>query len=169
MKTTHLALSAAAAALAFASVANADIITYEFGLDGDQEVPSVDTPGFGNAIVTIDTETRELTWDVEYFDLLGNSTAAHFHGPADFGENAGVQVNMPGDFGAPSGTLVGSATITEDQLQDLLDGLWYINIHSDVHPPGEIRGQVVQALPAPGALALFGLSGLAGTRRRRPA
>lgn len=144
-------------ALSIAGTSAASVITYQFSIDGLQEVPPVDTPGHGTATVTIDTDTRELTWDVEYSDLIGNSTAAHFHGPADFGENAGVQVGMPGDFGGTSGTLVGSATITETQLQQLLDGLWYVNIHSTFRPGGEIRGQVVGEVPNIPTVSEWGL------------
>jgi len=168
MKSALVTLTAVSGLL-IAGQSSADVIEYNFELSGDQEVPAVDTPGNGIAFVTIDTDTMELTWDVSYQDLLGNSTAAHFHGPADFGENAGVQVGMSGDFGNTSGTLMGSTTISASQMQDLIDGLWYINIHSTLHPGGEIRGQVVQQLPAPGALALIGLGAIAGVRRRRQA
>lgn len=168
MKTALSTLLAAAITLALGAPCTAGIITYEFGLDGDQEVPSVPTTGFGNAVVTLDTDSGELTWDVEYFDLMFPSTAAHFHGPADFGENAGIQVDMgPGEtFGVTDGTLNGSAMIDATQIQQVLDGLWYINIHSTGFPAGEIRGQVVGALPAPGALALLGMGALIGRRRR---
>lgn len=159
----------AAAIFALTAASSASIITYEFGLSGDQEVPAVATPGFGNATVTLDTDTGLLSWDVEYFDLLSPSTAAHFHGPADFGENAGVQVGMGAGetFGVTEGTLNGSAMISAAQIQQVLDGLWYINIHSEMFPGGEIRGQVVGIIPAPGAMALLGIAALAGTRRRR--
>jgi len=161
---------AAVCAVTTTSICAAEIIVFNFTLDGEQEVPSVDTPGWGTAEVTINTTTGLLEWDVEYHDLIGLSTAAHFHGPADFGENAGIQVDMAGpgaEFGVHSGTLIGSATIDATQIQDLLDGLWYVNIHSNEFSPGEIRGQVVQALPAPGAVALLGIATLAGCSRRR--
>lgn len=140
--------------------------TFNFMLTGDQEVPAVDTTGIGNATVTLDTFTLMLNWDVTYSDLLSDTTAAHFHGPAMPGMNAGIQVNIgdSGPLGGTSGFFQGSTTITEDQAQEILDGLWYINIHTTGNPGGEIRGQVV---PAPGALALLGLAGLAGTQRRR--
>jgi glucose/arabinose dehydrogenase len=73
--------------------------------------------------------------------LEGSETAAHFHGPAPQCENAGVQITVP--LGSPK---VGSATLTAQQMADLLAGLWYLNVHTDLHPGGEIRGQV---MPAP--------------------
>ena len=165
MRATLLAL-AGTVALTIGGPCAASIITYNFGLDGSQEVPSVATPGYGFATVTLDTASGLLTWDVQYFDLLTPSTAAHFHGPALPGVNAGVQVNMGGGatFGVTSGVLVGSTTINATQIQQVLDGLWYINVHTTGHPGGEIRGQVV---PAPGVLTLLGIGALAGVRRRR--
>jgi len=37
----------------------------------------------------------------------------------------------------------GSATLTAAQAADLLAGKWYANIHTTVHPNGEIRGQMI--------------------------
>ncbi len=79
------------------------------------------------------------------------------------GVNAGVQF----DIGAVSGLaspMVGNATITAQQADDLISGLWYVNIHTTAFGGGEIRGQVV---PAPGAMMLLAGAGLFATRRRR--
>jgi hypothetical protein len=37
----------------------------------------------------------------------------------------------------------GSATLTQDQAKQFSAGEWYVNVHSQSHPAGEIRGQVV--------------------------
>ena len=34
------------------------------------------------------------------------------------------------------------ATITPAQAADLVEGKWYVNLHTAAHPGGEIRGQV---------------------------
>ena len=36
----------------------------------------------------------------------------------------------------------GSADITDDQLADLEAGNYYVNVHTDKNPDGEIRGQL---------------------------
>jgi hypothetical protein len=40
----------------------------------------------------------------------------------------------------------GTATLTAEQAEQLIGGFWYVNIHTEANPGGEIRGQV---LPAP--------------------
>jgi len=39
----------------------------------------------------------------------------------------------------------GSATLTEQQVTDLMAGQWYFNVHTAENPSGEIRGQVLPA------------------------
>ncbi len=164
--TGGLAVSATALAgiLMPAEPATAEeIIDFVITLDGDQEVPPVNTPATGSGTASLDTTTNEFSWEFEYSGLLGEETAAHFHGDAPRCANAGVQVTL--DSGSPK---IGSTTLTDEQADALMAGLWYVNVHSDLHPPGEIRGQVV---PEPGTYALFaGLAAFIGVlfwRRRR--
>lgn len=175
MTLNHRAAAAVVAGALLAPGAGADIIEFDFPIDVAQAVPAPVIPaGFdpsGSAVVTFDTDTKELVWDIEYQGLSGDivSPGAHFHGPADFGETAGIQVFIVGGAGMPipqppSGRLMGSATLTSAQESDLLAGLWYVNIHTALNPAGEIRGQVI---PAPATLAILGVAGLAARRRRR--
>jgi hypothetical protein len=55
-------------------------------------------------------------------------------------------------------------------VADLLAGLWYVNIHTDEHPGGEIRGQILPVgVPEPmgAVLMLVGVAGLVWSGRRR--
>lgn len=110
-------------------------------LDGSQEVPPVETEGTGSASVAFDSDTNELSWEIEFTGLSGPATGAHFHGPAAEGANAGVQVNI-GDVSGLTSPIEGSAELTAEQASALLDGELYINIHTEANPNGEIRGQV---------------------------
>src|SRR5215475_7526251 len=64
-------------------------------LTGAQEVPPTTSPGTGSASATLDPDGT-LHWTVSYQNLSGPATAAHFHGPATPGLNAGVVVNIGG-------------------------------------------------------------------------
>ena len=141
-------------------------------IDGTQTVPGTGSPGTGAGAMSFETTTNLLSWSITWSGLLAPEVAAHFHGPAPPGVNAGVQVNFGGISGFTSPS-VGATLITAPQAADLLAGLWYINIHTSLFPGGEIRGQVVrQTVPEPSTLALFAIA-LAGlgfmTRRRRGA
>lgn len=134
--------STAALLLTFmAGAALAETVTFDVPLSGQNQVPPVDTAGTGLLAAAFDTETRLLSWTITYEGLTGPPTAAHFHGPAELGVNAGVAVGLPGDLASP---MTGEVTLDEAQAGDLLGGLYYLNIHTGAFPAGEIRGQLVR-------------------------
>jgi hypothetical protein len=104
--------------------------------------PGVSSSGKGTATASLDTNTKTLTWTVDYSGLSGPATAAHIHGPADPGANAGIVVPFSGNLASP---IKGSATLTDAQIAQLEAGKWYVNIHTEANKPGEIRGQLVRA------------------------
>ncbi len=142
MKQLRIGSLAGAALLLAISSANADSFDLSASIDGAQA--GTDSGGSGSATMTYDDVSNLFSWDIQWV-LDGAISVAHFHGPAEPGQTAGVEVN----FGSISGLVspsVGSATLDEAQEADLLAGLWYINIHSDIEPGGEVRGQVVIAV-----------------------
>lgn len=156
-------LAAAALVAAGAGAAQASIKVYNFALEGVQEVPAVNTTAFGSATVTLDTVSGAVSVNATYNGLLGTVTASHIHGLAGPGVNAGVIVTLS-PSGGTTGTVTGNGVLNATQIQGMLDGLCYVNVHSTFKPGGEIRGQVV---PAPASLTMAGFAGLVGARRRR--
>ena len=133
-----------AAVFSTANIVTAQATTTTFcmaSLDGSQEVPSVDTDGSGSATLEFDPSNNELSWSIEFSNLTGPPSMAHFHGPAESGTNAGVQVNI-GDISGLDSPMEGTAELTSEQATMLLDEELYINIHTEENPDGEIRGQV---------------------------
>lgn len=104
--------------------------------------PGVTSSGKGSATATLDTATKVLSWTVDYSGLSGPASAAHIHGPADPGANAGIVVPFTGNVASP---IKGSATLTDAQIAQLEAGKWYVNIHTEANKGGEIRGQLVRA------------------------
>ena len=152
--------------LLLAVPAHAVIIPLSATIDCVQEVPSTcsGTSGSGSASITLDNVTNLLSWNISWSGLSGTPTLMHFHGPALPNQNAGVQVNT-GVAGPP---VVGNAVLAAGQVNDLLAGLWYLNLHTTTFAAGEIRGQVT-VIPEPGTLLLLagGLTALVAFRRYR--
>lgn len=108
-------------------------------LSGANEVPPTNTNGNGAASASLDKQTLMLSWIVTYSGLSGPVTGGHFHGPAMAEQNAGVVVPFTGSLVSP---IHGKAQLTAAQVADLMDGKWYVNLHTASKPGGEIRGQV---------------------------
>jgi hypothetical protein len=136
---TMLATLVLGAAIAFAGPAFADKM--KVTLDGKSQVPPNTSAGTGTADLDYDAASKKLSWKITYSGLSGPATAAHFHGPAAAGANAGVKVPIPNPTASP---IEGSATLTDEQAADLSAGKYYINVHTAANPGGEIRGQVIK-------------------------
>jgi len=68
------------------------MIDFRATMSGKSEVPPTTSSGNGDVLATLDTSTKKLNYTITYMGLSGPATAAHFHGPADAGANAGVAV-----------------------------------------------------------------------------
>jgi len=97
-KTTLVTL-ALGAAIAFAGPALADKM--KATLDGKAQVPPNTSAATGTADIDYDAASKKLSWKLSYSGLSGPATAAHFHGPAEAGKNAGVAVAIPNATASP--------------------------------------------------------------------
>jgi hypothetical protein len=139
MQKTKTLLATLALGIAFAGPAFAEKM--KATLDGKSETPPNASAATGTADIDYDAASKKLTWKLTYSGLTGPATAAHFHGPAEPGKNAGVAVAIPNATTSPN---EGSATLTDAQAADLLAGKYYVNVHTAANPGGEIRGQVTK-------------------------
>ena len=133
-----LATLAIGAAVGFAGPAFADKM--KATLDGKSEVPPNTSAATGTADIDYDPASKKLSWKLTYSGLSGPATAAHFHGPAEAGKNAGVAVPISNTASGSEG----NATLTDAQAADLTAGKYYVNVHTAANPGGEIRGQVTK-------------------------
>ncbi|MBK8984062.1 MAG: CHRD domain-containing protein [Ignavibacteria bacterium] len=125
-------------------------------LSGLEEVPPNASPATGTLVGTYDDNTNTIVFTVTWQDFIGTTTAAHFHGPALPGVNAGVQIGFTGfPVGVTSGSYGNIFVLTAAQETQLLGGLWYVNIHSSQFPGGEIRSQLNPDIVLPVELASF--------------
>lgn len=139
MTRTMFATLALATTVAFAGPAFAE--KFKATLNGKSEVPPNASTGTGTADIDYDPASKKISWKLTYSGLTGPAKAAHFHGPAEPGKNAGVVLAIPGATKSPA---EGSATLTDAQAAELEAGKLYVNVHTEANPGGEIRGQVTK-------------------------
>lgn len=152
MSKSHL-LGAVCMLLAlFPPDSTAEIIDLYASMDALQAVPASGGAGTGIGVMTLDTTSNLFSWHIDWSGLTGTVTAIHFHGPALEGTAAGVQLTT-----GTSKPVTGSATISDAQKLQLLDGYWYINLHTEAFPYGEVRGQI-EFVP-PGEVITFDFTG----------
>jgi len=106
---------------------------------GEQEVPQVNTTARGTAAIDL-TGQNSISFAITVNGLSGPITGAHFH-VAPIGVAGPVVRNITANF---TGT---TATGTWDNIPDSLlnalkTGKMYLNVHTQMHPAGEIRGQL---------------------------
>ena len=139
---TALALGCTAA-FTVTAPAFAETVNLKAAMTAAGEVPPTQSKGKGEVTATYDTASKKLSWKGSYSDLSGPATAAHFHGPAAPGKNAGVAIPIFAGAAAKS-PFEGSATLTATQAEQLMSGQWYVNIHTAANKAGEIRGQLTK-------------------------
>jgi hypothetical protein len=142
-------VSAPAAAQSFTLTAN---------LSGAGEATTtangINTGAFGDCRIVVDLTAQTVSYSVNVFNLPSGVIASHIHVGAE--KTAGpvvvnfvVPATASNDFGF-SGSVAFSAFVlrpdqgirsSDDMVQAILGGNSYCNVHSQVNPGGEIRGQ----------------------------
>jgi len=113
-------------------------------MEGEQEVPPVPTPGTGT-FHGMRTAPDQLHYTYSWQNLLGNAQAAHIH-EAPPGQNGPIVIPLVAPSGQ-SGFREDTATADPALLDDICanPSAYYVNVHTDLYPGGEIRGQLVGA------------------------
>ena len=109
----------------------------QVNLSGAQETPPVTTSASGTATITVAAD-KSISGTIKTKSIDG--TMAHIH------------VGAPGKSGPPIITLTKDADgvwkvpagskLTDEQYASFKAGDLYVNVHSAMHQPGEIRGQI---------------------------
>ena len=134
-----------------AVLADGTVVTFpvvqEFGanLSGLHEVQPVLTEGMGAVSLTLAGNVVQLSG--MFSDLTDEYTMSHIH-VGSAGTNGGVIValtaelddhNLNGHWNATDNIF----DLTDNQVEHMLEGEYYVNLHTRAFPPGEIRGQIL--------------------------
>jgi len=139
-QTESVALQGGSAFFRVSDNATNTVTAFTAFLSGDGERPQVSTGATALGSFSLDGNT--LTYNITFSGLSAPATAAHIHGPTNTTESTGVIVPFTNVPAATSGTISGSALISDTIKVYLLSGLTYANIHDANHSSGEIRGQI---------------------------
>ena len=142
MRLRILFTAAVALAIALAPPPASAALQFECVINSTQEVPANPSPATGTGAFTLNDAETQLSINVSFSGLTSPQTAAHIHGPAAPGVNAGVRFGFP--LGSPVITVW---AIPAADVTSLKNGLLYVNVHSQTYPGGEIRGQIVASTP----------------------
>jgi hypothetical protein len=117
------------------------IVSFNATLDGASEVPANASTATGTATLSYNKNTKIFTLNLTYSGLT--PTMGHIHVGA-----AGVS----GPVVFPFSSLMSpfsytSVALTTAQEVDLLANHYYVNLHTDAFPGGEIRGQLITSNP----------------------
>jgi hypothetical protein len=150
MRRQHL-LAGAALALAFALAAvggaaarsQADTVRIGAAMAAANETPSPkgdvgNARGTFAATLTKSGAGGQLAWRLDFSNLTGNAIAAHIHVAAP---GVAGPVRVPLCAPCASG-VTGTATISADVLDAILNDRAYVNVHTPTNPAGEIRDQI---------------------------
>ncbi|ACB76105.1 CHRD domain-containing protein [Opitutus terrae] len=114
-------------------------------LDGAHESTPNTSTAVGAALITFQPDTKKITTRINVYRFTNPLTNSHYH-EADPGTAGGVVHGLGGASvytrtGDSYGAVFADQTYGGDTVK-LLAGGAYLNVHSDVYPGGEIRGQV---------------------------
>jgi hypothetical protein len=114
-------------------------------LSGKDEVPPVDTTATGTAQFQLSPDGKELTYDLTTKDQ--GFMMAHIH-QGKAGENGPPVAPLSMGKGKITASDL-QGPLSGKQLKDLVDlmsnGGAYVNIHTQQHQDGEIRGQIASS------------------------
>ena len=126
---------------------------YRAKLDGNNEVPAVNTTSEG--VINFKTKNGMMTWKMNVTGIT-DATGVHIH-QGKIGENGDIVVDLlkvskhkdKGSGMIMRGNVTDSVLTGPMAGQTLADlqtamtsGDTYVNVHTDDHPDGEIRGQL---------------------------
>lgn len=114
-------------------------LIFKATLNGASETPSNASTATGDATLTFNQTTKIFTIVVNFTGIT--ATAAHIHKGA-VGVAGGVIFGFPSPIVSPINYT--SAALDSTQVADLKSDMYYVNVHSEAYPAGEIRGQLVQ-------------------------
>ncbi len=127
-------------------------IAYSAVLSADEESAVTESPGTGRVDFELDRKTLKLSWKGTFSGLPTPVTNVYLHGPQTVGGEAAMLFDLsPGSVKSP---FSGSVVLTDSQVEYLVTGRFYVNVHTVKYPAGELRGMINRVPPTETGKAL---------------
>jgi hypothetical protein len=106
-------------------------------LTGAEETPPVQTSATGSGTLKVNKD-KTVSGSVKTQGIAGTAAHIHIGAPGESGPPIITLTQGPdGTWAVPAGS-----KLTDEQYADFESGKLYINVHSSVHKPGELRAQL---------------------------
>lgn len=142
-----LAAAAAAAVIVVASPAQAAPVTLTSTMTAEEEVPQKGLAGAtGSATLEVNSDNNQVCYTFITQNLNDPVTGGHIHKGAK-----GTAGDIFIDLKVTADNLKGCVTDTPAKIQALLADAQghYVNLHTQAHPAGAVRGQLMAAITNP--------------------
>lgn len=122
-----------------------DKLNFVAWIDAGQEVPPTSAVGKGLAFIRVNTTMDSIWYNILVDSLSGPITGAHFHdGVRGFSGNVIINIGSGVNGNIISGVATGTAAgVTMANINKMMMGQTYINVHTAANASGEVRGQVM--------------------------
>lgn len=128
------------------------VVEFTTTLAASNHVPPLPDRGFGRGTFLL----HDMVLDYEVWTPI-TLRGAFIHGPAGPDANAPVLFELHFSGCAAPGHTVpytpggcvyrGNLALSAGQVEELLNGLWYVNVPTIAFPEGELRGQILPVIP----------------------
>jgi len=120
-----------------------DIYAIVGNASGLQEKPANSSTASATLSGTYDAGNNTLEYKINWKNLSGGATAAHFQATQQKGDSAGTVIEITISANAINGSATGTIVLSDSAEAELLSGDLYYDIKTTLYPNGEIRGQVI--------------------------
>ena len=121
------------------------VVTLKATLDGKSVKPIL-TPSSATGLFTgkLDLTTRVLDYSLSYSALSTPAVVAHLHKATGVNGTGLVDIIIPTPSNT-SGSVNGTTfPLSQNKVDSLVAGFYYIDLHTPAYPAGEIRGEVIK-------------------------
>jgi len=103
-------------------------------------IPAIVSNASGSFSFSLNSNTHVLSGGVNLEGIV--ATNAHIHS-GGAGKSGAVVVTLSLDNAQNRFVIPSNTVLTTEQEQALMDGMYYVNVHSQAFPGGELRGQIL--------------------------